>query len=653
MFSYISSFAWLFIQISANQDEILNSLLVNIRRYVSPYKVNMIIDDINQLSPLATRIIQRINQDFASNIILAEDILQEYETNVTENQPIDYSKTDYYLKRMPERVSLLMGIAVFKNQSNVVRKMKTMLNYLNAYNPLIRGNYLIHLITEQRIDLKFFFQLAWSMKFLDLTVIEWTPANSSDSVGVHYIGNSYYHAHMHNFNPFLNTLESESFDGQNELFPKKVQNCYGYTVLLWSRIPYVSKSQSVPTKSAPLRKSSTTHQAISVTLIQTLLEVMNCSLGVISVENISVYEKALPLRDRVSIDLFDVPLYEHDYDPNLKNRWEVYHRHQLTTIHIPLPKGSHFYVLREKMYSVELSFAAIGIFATLFLTAFIFAVWAKILGFRVRDWSFLEIFTAQMGGSIFPRGQMKLSEKIFLMAIYIATFIIVTIGTDYMLEIFIVHQELPDIKTIQDIADLNMTLRVDWYTSYILSIIARVNPSVEIFERLKAQMTIHGEGAYADDSFCRLRTTDAPNLEEAINFCIVHDSMRTNVASSNHRFQVDKIEDSVRITLPQFDRIKLHSFFKDYFQELTYKFLEVGLLHDYEKFRIADDVAFPDQSIEDHGIQEVSPQAQLYPILVVGYTVGIAGLILEFVWKLFISKSELGRLLEAFFRRRT
>ncbi|KAJ8674020.1 hypothetical protein QAD02_005282 [Eretmocerus hayati] len=120
--------------------------------------------------------------------------------------------------------------------------------------------------------------------------------------------------------------------------------------------------------------------------------------------------------------------------------------------------------MRPKTFKIEILSAPIVTFSVLIFTAFTFDIWARILGFRRPNWSFLNILTVQMGGSIAHRGPMKLSEKIFQMSIYIATFIVVTVGTDYVLQNFVSIPTLTEVRTIQALADLDIDLIVDHTT---------------------------------------------------------------------------------------------------------------------------------------------------------------------------------------------
>ncbi|KAJ8681771.1 hypothetical protein QAD02_017563 [Eretmocerus hayati] len=142
---------------------------------------------------------------------------------------------------------------------------------------------------------------------------------------------------------------------------------------------------------------------------------------------------------------------------------------QIATAQIPVSAAYHFYFMRPKIHErdVKISVPAIVAFGVLFLTAWMFAIWSRLLGFREPNWSVLNIATAQMGGSIQILGRIRLSKAISQMSMYIATFIVVTFGTDYMLQLYIVSfHEMPVIRTLKDLAhaDVNLSMSIlDWH----------------------------------------------------------------------------------------------------------------------------------------------------------------------------------------------
>ncbi|KAJ8682129.1 hypothetical protein QAD02_017921 [Eretmocerus hayati] len=532
------------IQINAEQGDLIDILLNKIQNDVYPYKVNTIIEDIDQLSPLANTIIERTNQAFKSNIILADDLMQIYASLQTKEQ-----KADYIFKRMAEKDNLLVGIVELKHNSEFMKRISAMLKYFVIFNPLLRGKYLMHLITSTKVDMEVLFQLAWSMDFLDLTVVEWTQGRPYTNISIESKLSLNNNASVNSYNPFSAILSKTKLDNQTQLFPKNDKNCYGFPYFINVLHDDARLAHAVNIKNISWKGSGKfTH----MTLTQILSEVVNCNLTIIVEEEPS---KVLPqpyekFKARIGLGLPEDLANVYD-ELRTDYSQEIYFLEQINYIYVPIPSGCYFYIMRKKVYEIDLSLAAIGAFALLFFTAFIFSNWAKLIGFQVRDWLFLDIFTAQMGGSFGPRGRMRLSEKIYKMSIYIATFIIVTLGTDYMLEIFIIRQNLPEIKTIEDLVESGMKLRVDSYTHRLLRDLATDDTLKRILERMDVKDYGMEIKKFRDlDSFCYASSRNSASFDETINCCILLPRERWRGLFSDEKFQVDKIEDTIALKLP-------------------------------------------------------------------------------------------------------
>ncbi|KAJ8682528.1 hypothetical protein QAD02_018320 [Eretmocerus hayati] len=330
-----------------------------------------------------------------------------------------------------------------------------------------------------------------------------------------------------------------------------------------------------------------------------------------------------------------------------------FHKQYLTVVHIPSPVRMHFYLLRWKNYERGISWTAILAFAGLCFTASIFAVWAYLLGFNEQNWTFLNILTAQMGGSIEIRGRMRLSKMIYQMSIYVATFIVVTLGADYMMEIFILHQYLPPIETIQDLADANIDLSMtiddheDWVDGFIRHSIGEVGSSPSLQRIFNRTRKVHSKTF----SFCYEKNGDISDLQMSPNLCYSWSDERTILEISTSEFQIDKIREPI-ISRLAFLCLDEKFFLKSRLEEVINKLSGAGMFENWKrnvshlgKLRNRLNILNFERD------KQVPLQEQLWPVLAVGFTLGIIALICEFIWKLWIGKTELGRLVRAFYSR--
>ncbi|KAJ8682344.1 hypothetical protein QAD02_018136 [Eretmocerus hayati] len=609
----------------ANIDEVMNHLFSYIEHDLSPHKVNIIVPSIQRMSSLAEKIVRRANQDSTC------DIRDFNKTSLIKYANLSAEKKEEYeIRQISERLSLTFAIVEAKNKTGLNLELFAMLKYFNLLSPLTRGKYLLNLITDQEINLELFLRNAWSQKFLDLTVVEWITTDRSDAAKAESVLSLVRGAFVHSFNPFNNSFDKVVLNEETDLFPDKIKDLHGFPLKLWGD-----------------------SDGLDAAFLESLLRSMNSEKRCVS--SLQKHKQANGETYFYS-QVTDLTISDYKYASfyvSTPVTLGYFHKQQLFRSLLPSSYRVHFYLMREKSYEKRISLAAILTFAGLAFTAFLFASWAQLLGFREANWSFLNIFTAQMGSSIAFTGQMRLSKVIFQMSIYIATFIIVTLGSDYMFQIFTLHQELPEIKTMKDLANSDIDL-VMWDFEYSItrknyeSLIDNDLILRKILDSVQTQ-----ELATGFNRFCSALSYMAPNLDESVNLCIEDEINEHYVSKSNSRFQVDKIQDPIAHKIHMIE-LEHNTFFKRRLDELILKFSEAGLIEIWQSRRKNLDM----RQASRYGVrlpkgvpdEEEPLENQLWPVLVVGYILGCSVLIGELIWKIFIARTELGRLMSAFYR---
>ncbi|KAJ8687060.1 hypothetical protein QAD02_022854 [Eretmocerus hayati] len=608
----ILSLLGLFHETRANSaDTSIGYVIEDIQENLAPYKVNFIFPSSDQLSPLAERIVEQTNEELASANIDEESLSKILNANLTQSQLKSYG-----YDRILERLSLTMAIVESRNGSKALRKMFTCLKHFHILNPLTRGKYLVNLITEQSLDLEPFFRKAWSEHFLELTVLEWIQENESklrrpNSVEIEYT------VRVHSFNPFNNTFCTEILNERTQLFPDKVNNLFGLSIYKDLYLGY--------------------------------------------------HEYAVKALDFLNATMVDVEMLENLIDKHPMHYVKNYNRTFLRGNSLLgkdngliLDLGARtldafFFLMRRKKHEVKVSVAAIVAFGGLSFTAFIFTVWAKFLGFEEPNWSFLNILTAQMGGSIQFQGRLRLSKAVFQMSIYIATFIIVTIGSDYMYQIFIYDQELPQIRTMRDLASSNIDFVMDKYEyelwkSELGHFLNSDSTLQTIFNRITETRVLKATIYFP---FCRRESREVPIEDNLVNICINDgDLYEMRNSMPDDRYQIDRIEDPIIMTRG-FLTLGMYPFLQYRVGKIIRKMSGAGFFLKIERDEIDSVIMRSLGGEETHSKEgendEVPLEKQLWPVLAVGYTLGIAVLISEIFWKRFIAKTELGRLMVAFY----
>ncbi|KAJ8676363.1 hypothetical protein QAD02_012150 [Eretmocerus hayati] len=391
------------------------------------------------------------------------------------------------------------------------------------------------------------------------------------------------------------------------------------------------------------------HPSLGIDLffLESLVKSMNCRFRVVylpwkALSDLSLEEKYVMNRDIFLPFRRVEDMFLSNLGVNFKSSWL-----RNNIIPLPVPHAAHFYLLQPKTYDEEISPSAIIAFFGLFFTAFIFAVWAQFLGFEERNWTFLNILTAQMGGNIEYQGTMRLSKVTFQMSIYIATFIVVTLGTDYMFQIFVFRGKLSEIETLKDLvqSDMNFIMDVgsyDLFENYQKDFILQ-----KIFNRTQSRLP--GEGYH---SFCNLPADLTSSvLDETMNLCIEKSGWDKTVMRSNSWFRVTRIKGALFETTSFLYLEKEFSFFKNRLAESINRFAEVGLLklwrEGYAKIRMKK---FSHNSIiplEDGN--QIPLHHQLWPIIAVGTFLSFIALIGELIWKRWIERTEFGAIVKRYY----
>ncbi|KAJ8673516.1 hypothetical protein QAD02_004778 [Eretmocerus hayati] len=258
-----------------------------------------------------------------------------------------------------------------------------------------------------------------------------------------------------------------------------------------------------------------------------------------------------------------------------------------------------------------------------------------------------------MGGSIEHRGRMKMSEKVYQISMYAATVMVVTLGADYMLEIFKLDQDLPQIRTIQQLAsaDIEFVMEETRYITIKGIYSDSINNDVtlqKIFNRTKVRHIDNGTF-----SFCDLSITESSQIDRTINLCALPSIYGVYIQKNDDRWQIDRIQDPIRTSTLNLFSSRV-SFFRDPLQNMIHKYSDVGLLEGWRKrymMSYGENISLNQAYLEEKTpTEEISPRYQLQPILVIGFSISIITLIGEIIWKIYIEKTPLGRAVSAFYR---
>ncbi|KAJ8673140.1 hypothetical protein QAD02_004402 [Eretmocerus hayati] len=632
--------------IEANENTSIDHLSNYLQYNLSVYKVYVIATDFHRLSPLANKIVRRTNQQLESSNVDIDGMVKVIESVESMDTDQFYSHGMVCASEKVNSLSMLIIELEFGEKiQDAIRPMLTYLHYSNPYN---RGKYLINLITNDAVNLERILKRVWSKRFLDFTVIQWIRLNQTEQKNLDKTQNVDYEVFVHSFNPFNHTFHKEILSANTQIFPDKTKNFHGFT-LNW----YLNHFDDLPSKDTRLALALWYAEE---SLINMLMDAMNCSkqLSVPSgyYEQTSAMGPTNYIKSIGEIDFF-LPFYHIRFiiSPKKTNEWEATYYEVLYFIRFPISATYDFHIMRVKEYRTEISVAAILSFGGLFFTAFIFTIWAIFLGFKKPNWSFLNILTVQMGGSIDDGRPMKLSEKIFQMSIYIATFIVVTLGSDYMFQIYVLYQKLPEISRIQNLidSDLDLVMVAEDY-EYLQFYLENSNIQ-DILHRIRPQNLSQGY-----HTFCQKPSSKSSILDESINLCLTYSGIKQHIIPSNDRLQIDHIQDPVMSSMPYLQLGNPSPIIKKPLEKLITRFSGFGLLNFWqalakrsqEQYYIVEYDKTTNIKSDDSGV--VPLQTQMLPIFAVGCTISIISLIAEYIWKLYIEGTRFGNAVSAFYK---
>ncbi|KAJ8670470.1 hypothetical protein QAD02_001729 [Eretmocerus hayati] len=222
----------------------------------------------------------------------------------------------------------------------------------------------------------------------------------------------------------------------------------------------------------------------------------------------------------VTYELGDVVDFMVEYEDRAMVRFHLDRDYILVgesrNIFVPTLVSFHSLVKRQIQSSpMEISKEALLAYAAILLTGIFFARYARVLGFKVKNWSMINIMTAQKGGSLEVHRPMRMFKKVYLITMYITTFIVTTIATDYMLQIFMYHQKTSDLTTLKELADSGFNLVLDEADYGVLRAHTHDPDVVKIVNRTKPAKTSDGYGG-----FCCLNVMYG-KVDDSIILCLL------------------------------------------------------------------------------------------------------------------------------------
>ncbi|KAJ8675941.1 hypothetical protein QAD02_011727 [Eretmocerus hayati] len=596
---------------------------------LSTYQVTLIVNPIKKIGYFSGEIVKVMTDEFSCVVIDSDSVNNGSSSTLSKELSI----------RTSNQSKLKVGIIDLQNGSDAHQKLTDLLEFFLKYSFRIRGKSIIFLINGKGEDLETFLRFAWSNDFLDLTVIEWTQASQKKTLRSTTISSP--KIFFHTFNPFNNKYIRDILTSETDILPNKLINLEGYR--LQAEVHEFTNSVDFCngyTGSDGWEKV----EGHDVEVTKLLMEAVNFT-AVPQIVKAYVRGDMAPFNENVlTNDSSKQPI---DFYSNLVrfNTSDITGRidsinilfRKLSAQYIPFStlRKIELMIYQRRVTETEISLSFIATVNVFLAIGFIFITFSRIFNLDRKTWSIRNVAKTLLGGSMVSRNQMKLSEKIFMLNLYAVSFIVMTLAQDELLKIVFSQKHLLKFKTLQDIVDAGVNLRVNSVTREHLSIYGEYHPTL----RKIAEKSIVTE-SFDPYSGSGLNA----EVHGAIYGWLGSNIMGVvpNVFNHDNTWFLTSIEEDVIVYLPVMI-VRKNLPYRNRFRAVFQKVLETGLMHRYARVvmhhRFRNELINSNSSKEIHlhnnhandKIEEIPLRNRLIIIVCVGYMISAAILMYEVI----------------------
>ncbi|KAJ8675119.1 hypothetical protein QAD02_010905 [Eretmocerus hayati] len=618
-FTVISMFGF----ILADKKHPLMMYIVNyMKENLSTYQVTVMTKSINALGPFSSRIVKIMIDEFSSVV---------GDSSAIAKIPVRRTFGDSWY-RSSDQSKLKIGIVELQQESDTLNELWEMLEFFMKYSKYIRGKCIILLVNGDGQSLESFLRLAWSKDFLDLTVIEWTVEvpdkflMGQDSV--------HYQAYIHVYNPFKNNYAKDVLGKDTDILPDKLKNLHGYE--LHTAI-YNNNWDARIDENYQGTNDLDRFQGEDVQRTKLLSETLNFKANPIFVTYEDLRNDKLNNETNVPrIDYYSTLFLTRlsEINETLADHAEWTNNQSTSTAYLQSMSQTRLYVIQQKVrepYTSSSFILSCGSLATMIL---IFSSFSRILKLNGKIWSVAKITHVLMGGSMDRQRGISFREKIFLITLYLTSIITMTITLDELLKMNLSEKEILRFKTLQELADSGVSLRVTNRTKVKLLDLGKHNRIMQKIadQAIESELFPTSLNDIPDDATSSSVFAD---LDDRWNEWL------PNVFSTDGVWFATEIEDNIvsRVDLMKFRK---RAPYNDRFVKMTTKLVESGLMRAYAKQEAGyflrsswlDGVVPKDYRAHHHRANdkevEMPMNDRLILILLMGYCLACFALLHEF-----------------------
>ncbi|KAJ8675942.1 hypothetical protein QAD02_011728 [Eretmocerus hayati] len=610
----------------------LEYIIEYMRKNLSTYQVTVAVKSLKKLRPLTSHIVKRMVDEFSSVVIDTDSSYEDSSSMISEklwNQTSDQSK-------------LKIGIIDLQSfGTNELQELFDLLKFFTKYSPYIREKCLIFLLNRDSINLEPFLRFAWAKDYLDLTIVQWGQTLSRKTFIP--IKNWKPNIVIHTLNSFKDIYSKKLLTKDSDLFPNKLKDLHGYH--LYVEVHELANSVELMrnyTGLDPWGKVS----GHDVFLTKLLAETFNFeAIPQIIQENVAGTISSLNryvLSDESSMQPID--FYSNLIRLNHSDdSWRIKSNHikfrNLSADYAPFPKLQKvsLIIFQRKVMETVISFSFVITVNVYLAIGVIFIIFPRILRLNCEIWSISNIAKTLLGGSIESQSRIRLPEKILLMNLYAVSFVMITLTQDELLEISLSQRQLLKFKTLQDIADSAVNLRVNNFTRQLLLKYGEHHPTLE---KIATRSIITDDFDPYNESGLN---ADIDGAIYGYTGCNPHDIF-PNVYNNDDIWFITTIEEHISMHLPVLV-VRKNLPLRDSFETVLQKSFERGLMSGYAKihldhfFRLSLNQSSKNMEVQSHNtsendkVIEMPLNDRLVIIISIGYLLSAVTLTSEIIIK--------------------
>ncbi|OXU25925.1 hypothetical protein TSAR_011830 [Trichomalopsis sarcophagae] len=374
-------------------------------------------------------------------------IIKAFPSLVIDTEELIDRKLELVLSQPSERMFLKVIFAISEDNKSAVQELIEKIEFLvNIHVESMRPKCLILLVNDpENSDLLEFFKYSWTYKFLDVTVIE-IPKDTGQRHSLRYSIPTNLEIAVHRYNPFIHSYKKERFNSDEELFPDKLRNLYGFNL----KSGYFEEILSVMKKSKASRNSWNSLFGFGVYLSNFFARTLNFTIDPHQID-----EKDLHVLDNNHLDFLNNFYYTVGFSSTKELIGEPTRFIHRASVHVIVRELGYYNAKISKNLAILIAVLA-AFFASLLLSI-------RLMRFDRKIWTTMNVTTIVLGKSIhkLPAGS---TQRVFFIFLSFTSFTCLANFLAQSLTLYLHQEVFANINTIQEVIKYGIVPSISEFT---------------------------------------------------------------------------------------------------------------------------------------------------------------------------------------------